>query len=646
MAEPALPGASLQAGGGLSGKPKSIQTLESSVLTQLQNIFDSHAGAGKKWHKEQIDAFIHGVQRSTSQVPAWLAGKDELDFGSFLKYMTSPETNIMAPPPEQDLSWPLSSYFISSSHNTYLTGNQLYSDSSTDAYKNVLLRGCRCIEVDVWDGDESDVEEETTDEETEAKEKAEKRAKKKEQVSKLKSKLPGSLASKLAKTSLGKKLDKIGDDSSDSSDDEKEKAKNLGQAKVKKTPTAPIGVVEPKVLHGFTLTKEITFRDVCIAVRDCAFVTTDLPLVVSLEVHCNPEQQGAMVRIMEEVWAGLLVPQPEAEAQRLPPPGDLRGKILVKVKYAPPTDTGEEDAAADGQSDEDRLPPDAKKSAKPSKIIHALSRLGIYTRGVSFKSLSQPEATMPTHIFSLSEKGVLSVHEKQGADLFKHNKHFMMRTYPHGLRIGSSNLDPAVFWRKGIQIVALNWQECDEGMMLNEGMFAGTGGYILKPEGYRGDKDDAPSQTAVAHKTLNLKVEVFGAQHLPLPEKDDTAKGFKPYVKCEIHVEEPGEAHGDVRNDGKEKEGEYKEKTKSRKGCEPDFKGQELLFSNIPGVVEELTFVRFTVRDDEIGRDDLAAWACIRLDRLQSGYRFIHLRDKKGRDTDGVILVKITKKLD
>ncbi|KAG9245926.1 hypothetical protein BJ878DRAFT_324786 [Calycina marina] len=52
---------------------------------------------------------------------------------------------------------------------------------------------------------------------------------------------------------------------------------------------------------------------------------------------------------------------------------------------------------------------------------------------------------------------------------------------------------------------------------------------------------------------------------------------------------------------------------------------------------------KFKVEDDNFTNDALAAWACIRLDRLQPGYRFVRLMDCKGLVSDGILLVKFEK---
>ena len=68
-------------------------------------------------------------------------------------YLTSTENSPVAETPKAyQLDRPINEYFISSSHNTYLVGRQVAAESSVEGYIAALLRGCRCVEVDCWDG--------------------------------------------------------------------------------------------------------------------------------------------------------------------------------------------------------------------------------------------------------------------------------------------------------------------------------------------------------------------------------------------------------------------------------------------------------------------------------------------------------------
>ncbi len=172
-----------------------------------------------------------------------------------------------------------------------------------------------------------------------------------------------------------------------------------------------------------------------------------------------------------------------------------------------------------------------------------------------------------------------------------------MRAYPHGFRISSSNLNPVVAWRDGVQMVALNWQSSDKGMMLNEGMFAGTGGWVLKPPGYRGEtrqeelRNERP-QYLRSQRTLQLAISIYAAQDLPLPLDAEKADSYRPCVKCRLHLErydDPDQLASKKSNDRNEKQ---TERTKTRKSANPDFEGERLTFARVQGIIEGLSFLR------------------------------------------------------
>ncbi|XP_063333638.1 1-phosphatidylinositol 4,5-bisphosphate phosphodiesterase gamma-2 [Pelmatolapia mariae] len=190
--------------------------------------------------RELMTTFIDDTMRKTND--------PEFTVSEFLGFLFSKENCIwdekFSDISNVDMNNPLSHYWVNSSHNTYLTGDQIRSESSTEAYVRCLRLGCRCVELDCWEG-------------------------------------PG----------------------------------------------------EPIIYHGWSRTTKIKFEDVVRAINEHAFVTSEFPVILSIEEHCPIDQQRQMARIFREVFGDKLLIEPvEHLAEQLPSPTQLKGKIILKHK--------------------------------------------------------------------------------------------------------------------------------------------------------------------------------------------------------------------------------------------------------------------------------------------------------------------------
>lgn len=97
------------------------------------------------------------------------------------------------------------------------------------------------------------------------------------------------------------------------------------------------------------------------------------------------------------------------------------------------------------------------------------------------------EISRPMNIMiNISESALLALIPTRLEAIVENARKHLRRVYPRGSRIKSGNLNPLKFWRAGSHFAALNWQKYDLGMQLNEAMFCGTGGWVVKPESQRG----------------------------------------------------------------------------------------------------------------------------------------------------------------
>ncbi|EFP87188.2 Phospholipase C [Puccinia graminis f. sp. tritici] len=545
-------------------------------------------------------------------------------FASFLQSADNAALHEKHTAVHQDMSLPLHDYFISTSHNTYLVGNQLKGESTVEGYIRALQHGCRSVELDCWDGDAG----------------------------------------------------------------------------------------EPVIYHGRTLTRKLQLSEALKAISKHAFVASPYPLILSLEVHCQPAQQERLAELLKTCLGEALVDRPleNLSSESLPSPKDLMYRILVKAKKpivggdgprsteiysnfdssatsttsgsstssdsdlkrrisnastvlgerfkriasamsipSPPVErslptttdqsptlTGQSGSAAliPGPSVGSLAPPPSKIPTAP--LTNSLSSLIVYTVGVKARGFNKLTTYEKEHILSLSERTVnkfLKAGPLRMLDLIQHNRSHLTRAYPAATRVFSSNFLPHRFWAVGLQLVACNWQTHDLAMELNSAFFDqnGRSGYLLKPLALRvkGKEKDAATKM---HK-YQLDITIISIQQLPKLTIEDDNAGIDPCVEVQLISPVPNSSCTSPPQSTKRRT-----KVVKGNGFNPVYHEEFKIQFQTPGEMVDLCFLRLLVIDAGQGsgngakeEDGLVGKVCVCLGGLQPGYRHLPLHDDSGQ---------------
>ena len=139
-------------------------------LSELQEKFVRFCDADHSLTLDGARQFLSTIQHQDrndgrighclSLIASSMKGKSaKISIRKVLRFLSDPMVNPVFRPDHgrvyQDMTQPLSSYFISSSHNTFLDGPQLGGRSCTAAIRRALLSGVRMIELDCYNGQSS-----------------------------------------------------------------------------------------------------------------------------------------------------------------------------------------------------------------------------------------------------------------------------------------------------------------------------------------------------------------------------------------------------------------------------------------------------------------------------------------------------------